>query len=680
MFSADDEVVDFTPPATDEGRRSSGATHGWPVELLPVRLTLTGAGLDLFERLVLESAAAGQRDLERLASLSGLEVAFLRTVAEDLQSRGVLGDDGAVTAVGRTHLADEVVETVDGWLARDGLSPSPLPVFFARRPYLASRDLPDVAPTALKRTDKLSDDDRAAFIDALSDWRQGMRDEPMARQLSVPSSLLKGRVEGIHLVRPGELGRLPVTLTTDADGAPEVIADGLSGGLLATRVERLRPQAWVQLEEEGRAAREELARDRTDDALRARVAVRLEEIWGAQVPERFRELLLEALTERELAVKRPKRHGTALTFYRQFCEAVAVALSPGKPSDRTRALVRQFGKGESARIEATLRPMLETLAGGTTLELPDQLRSPLVELSRGKKARPTHGLLLVAWPFFHAACDPDAPHSAAVRAAASRVPSMWLDLEIVRRDSNPGAHYREGRPLSPDYDRLDATVGRILHAVGAEAVPVEQESALDPTLEPKVRGALDRSRRAVRAGDWRAAADATWEAAAGAISSLVPVDVSLADLGRRVDDELPIDRDECRDLVRRRLEGLRPLDDDMVGYEPPSWALATALDAAERLRRGDGASRDAGLVWPLLACAVDWHGVAAAVKALLAQDDPWERLEVVVDTWIEAQKPRPGASTMREGLKRGEAVVAELSDLARSRALHDRQSTNGGPN
>ncbi len=597
------------------------ATHRWPVAAFPVRVILRGSGLDLFEHLVLELAAAGETDPERSAALTGLEPDFLRTIAEELRQRGSLSERG-VTAIGRRQLEDQEEVFVDGWMCRDGLTGRPMPLFSRKRP----RADPGLRPLAELEPDRRAPTEEAAqveFVEAFEEWQRSARRD---RSIEANQSETQSAPVGVAFLGEGQASGVPVTLRVNGDGRPELRAPGLPEELLMDRVEHFRPSAWVDIEATAEREARQLERLRAEESTRLAAEQLRDSIFGVGIPPMLEPVLSALALAKVLAEHHPSQHEAALTNYRKFTEAVAKQLGPWKRSVEVEALAAGLPK-KGRQAETTLRPRFEALATPHALILPEGVSGLIGQLRRLKTRPDKSGRTLVAWPFWTAIGDPTAPESQALRLACARCPSLWMELELLRREGNPGAHHTMGGLDAPDYEPLDDAVCQVLGALGA--APVVTAAAATPAGFPeKARLALaEADDLGGRDASCRSpAVDALWRVAAVWANTAAVDDETL----RAWATELPRDAGLRRELVLRRIDGLQPPDDDFIGYRPPAWVEGAISVALDELRRPVRVRPMVATLRPLLAVAAEDPTAKNWCEAV-ALRGPWASLQPLAD-------------------------------------------------
>lgn len=594
-------------------------THGWPVVLYRARLHLRTRGLDPFQRVVLALAATDVRDPQKTQELTGLDRRFVEPLVEDLRGRGALDADGRLLSAGRRLLDDDGEEAVvDGFLARDGMTGTPLPGFWRVVPH--ETDRPPLLPVDLATTQP-EDGEKSAWRQAIVRWQRLERETSVRTPFAADPA--RAAITGIRFLRDGFVRHLPVHLSIDAAGQP-IVEGFLHSDLLTGRLERARPPAWVDLEEEARASMGALDRARANEHNQAEASRRLRHAYG-EVMGPLEEQLREIMLLRVLAESQPSLGGAALTAYRKFSEVFAFSLSPERitgPAYEARARLPK-------NLRSHLQPDLEALAHPDALQLPNEFHASLGGLRKSDR-RPSHGLDLVAWPFWHAVLDPSALESEALRSAAQRCPSLWLELDLLRREGNAGAHAGGGVVDPSLLDRLDETVRVLLEAV--EAIPPRQirhprsaTSGFPAAAARFMREAEAAAARAERDPTLRrAAANALWRAGLESLSSWQePADRGELDAQLR---GLPTGATERQVAVERVLHDLRPADDDGRGFELPRDFLSRIDPAISAMLRGE-VTDDTQLLRPLLIAG--WRlspHTSPALKDVLQRRDPWQKM------------------------------------------------------
>lgn len=602
-------------------------THGWPIVLFEVRLNLRSPDIDPFERVVLGLAAAAMGDPQDVAKRTGLDSRFVDQLVEALKGRGALDDQGRLLEVGRDLLNDEGESAVvQGYMARDGLTGQPLPAFWLRKPWHA-HGRPSLGETDDDKTPRESPEkaEQGAWREAFARWQRPARE--VTWKVPFGADPTRDPLIGIRFLGSGQRLSLAVGLGFDVDGRPTVHCDPIPAELLRAHLERVRPAAWVALEEEAESGRTALERARANEQIGAEVQRRLQRTFG-QVPEALAEPLREALLTRLLAESPPGRLGPALTGYRKFSESFCILLSPSRRSAPAEEAANRLPK-----LGDHLNADLEALASPEALQLSAQLGETLGGLRKERK-RPTHGRSLTAWPFWHAALDPRAPESERLRSAAQRCPSLWLELDFLRDKGNSGAHFDPNRPEVEEglFERLDSTVRTLLEALSEAPRKAPTVRRQPPAGVPReVAEALSRAERAAsnvarEPKERRAAADAFWDAGKLRLGTWQKVN-DFSALKDRLQG-LPTEPSRCRESVERLLDGLRPPDDDGRGYELPAALIDVPRGVQDLLNKQE--SNNARLLRPLLLAA--WwptEGPGLQVREALDRGDPWQVLERV---------------------------------------------------
>jgi hypothetical protein len=606
-------------------------THGWPVVLYRARLYVRAPGLDPFQRVVLALAAADVRDPQRIQHLTGLDHRFVEPLIDELAQRGALDRDGRPLRVGLDLLDKDGEEVAkDGFVAWDGLTQAPLPGFWFKKP--PQTDRPPMAEVQLP-TDQPDARQMGAWREAITRWQRVVREEGTADQRTLNLAGASVAITGVRFLGNGWTASLPVRLSVDPTGQP-VVQGPLPSEILAGRLERARPHAWIDLESDAQRELRALERAKANEQNQAEVERRLRQLYR-EVKGRLADALREALLLRVLAEAQPNLGGATLTAYRKWSEAVAISLSPERltaPAEAARDRLR--------KPVDELRPHFEALAAPDVLQVPKEIA--IGDLRKDSK-RPTHGVALQTWPFWHAVLDPRAPESEALRQAAQRCPSLWLELDLLRRECNAGAHASGEQVVEPErFARIDANVSLLLAAVGQGTIKPPRPVRVVPTGLPEavaraLRAADQAASRVEREPDQRRVAiDGLWSVA---LERLQP--------WQKLHDSKSFDEklrglpggDRARGVVERLLDGLRSQDEDGIGYEIPRDFAALIEPAVQDLLANRKSDR-ANVLRPLLLAA--WwpdEGIGPEVRAHLERRDPWEVLAQVHRLRVSAVRP-----------------------------------------
>ena len=467
-------------------------TVAWPVTAWRVRIRRREAELlDPFAALVLELFRAGQDDPTKMATMTGLDLEFVRAVVAELQGRDLLDPTGKLTVEGERSLQGLPTRERSrlGWMLRDDLTDSILPVFLEPALRFTGR-----RPEERRLTGEHAEEDeaftrppepqlaeRARFAPALGQHQRllrGHRERPGVQTLAdkEEEDALKGSVE---LVGSGLWQEMPVDLWVELGQEGYLLRAGCPFGRAADgerylqRLLGLRnrfpeiDQVLSGLEAAGQAAWLLRQQEVVDQGYQtALIEVSSPFLAGRSLPTPLRSELEDALQRSLRAEKGTERIDKAIAAWGNVAEQFLFHYSPPQNSIPHTTDFARFLQALPEKETDWQRPTCERLAlllppddDGNGLEVPAMAKreivyflekmSEVVKDLESKKRRllpknrawpnENHGAALLLLPFL-AACFPEEAARDCAEAARNRAEAARNRAEALKgalaRDPN----------------------------------------------------------------------------------------------------------------------------------------------------------------------------------------------------------------------------------------------------